>query len=123
MLQRESKLKCIDNTGAKELKIIGTIGNSFRRFSSLGDIVRCSVTKANPSGNVSMHDKVFVVIVRTKKEYRRRDGSYIRFDDNAGVIIDSKSRDPIGSAVFGPVAREIRDKGFNKLVSLADEVI
>jgi large subunit ribosomal protein L14 len=123
MLQRESKLKCIDNTGAKELKIIGTIGNSFRRFSSLGDIVRCSVTKANPSGNVSMHDKVFVVIVRTKKECRRKDGSYIRFDDNAGVIVDSKSRDPIGSAVFGPVAREIRDKGFNKLVSLADEVI
>jgi large subunit ribosomal protein L14 len=123
MLQKLSVIKCIDNTGAKELKIIGTLGASFRRYSRLGDRVKCSVVKANPSGQIGMHEKVTVVIVRTRKESRRRDGSYIRFDDNAGVIIDEKTGEPKGTAIFGPVARELRDKGYNKLVSLADEVL
>ena len=123
MLQKESRIKCIDNTGAKELKIIGTIGNSFRRFSFIGDIVKCSVVKAVPQGQVGLHEKVTVIIVRSRKEVRRKDGSYIRFDDNAGVIIDQKTKEPLGTSIFGPVARELRDKGYNKLVSLADEVL
>jgi large subunit ribosomal protein L14 len=123
MLQKESVIKCIDNTGAKELRIIGTLGASFRRYSRIGDRVKCSVVKATPSGQISMHEKVTAVIVRTRKETRRKDGSYIRFDDNAAVIIDDKNGEPKGTAVFGPVARELRERGYNKLVSLANEVL
>ncbi len=123
MLQDESRIKCIDNTGAKELKVLGSLGVSFRRFSRVGDRVKCTVLKVSPGGQVSAHDMVTAVIVRSRKEVRRKDGSYIRFDDNAAVIIDPKSGDPRGTAIFGPVARELRDRGFNKLVSLADEVL
>ncbi len=123
MLQDESRIKCIDNTGAKELKVLGSLGVSFRRFSRVGDRVKCTVLKASPGGQVGAHDMVTAVIVRSRKEVRRKDGSYIRFDDNAAVIIDPKSGDPRGTAIFGPVARELRDRGFNKLVSLADEVL
>lgn len=123
MVQSQTMLKCADNTGAKVLMVIGVKGGSFNKFGTLGDIVSCSVKKAQPSGSVKTHDKVVAVIVRTAKEVRRRDGSYIRFDDNAAVIVDPKTKEPKGTAVFGPVARELREKGFMKLISLAPEVL
>jgi large subunit ribosomal protein L14 len=123
MVQTQTILKCADNTGAKELMVIGVRGGSSNTFGTLGDIVSCSVKKAQASGSVHTHDKVRAVIVRTKKEVRRKDGSYIRFDDNAAVIVDPKTKEPKGTAVFGPIARELRDKGFMKLVSLAPEVL
>ncbi len=121
MLQMNSVLKLADNSGAKAVRIIGTPGSSKRRFANLGDIVTCSVRGATSVGVVKDHSVVKVVIVRTTKEYRRKDGSYIRFDDNAGVIID-KDKNMVGTRVFGPVARELRDRGYLKLVSLAKEV-
>lgn len=123
MVQSQTILKCADNTGAKLLMVIGVKGGSFNKFGTVGDIVSCSVKKAQAGGSVKTHDKVKAVIIRTKKEVRRADGSYIRFDDNAAVVIDQKSKDPKGTAVFGPVARELREKGFMKLISLAPEVL
>ena len=122
MLQIGSILNCTDNSGAKRLNIIGTVGYSRKRFLKIGEIITCSVRGVTGVGsNVKDHEVVKVVIVRAKKEYRRIDGTYIRFDDNAGVVVD-KNKVPRSSRVFGPVARELRDKGFLKIVSLAKEV-
>lgn len=121
MIQKGTVLKVADNSGAKRLKCIGIPGYSKKRFATLGDILSCSVKGAVSAGVVKDHEIVRAVIVRIKKERRRKDGSYIRFDDNAAVIID-KEKNPRGSRIFGPVARELRDKGFTKIISLAPEV-
>lgn len=127
MVQNQSKLKIADNTGVKEIQVIsirgGVKGGGHQRFGRLGDIVSASVKKALPNSTVGEHEKIHAVIVRTKKEYRRVDGSYIKFDDNAGVIIDIKTKAPVGTRILGPVARELKGKGFAKIVSLAPEVL
>jgi large subunit ribosomal protein L14 len=124
MIQRRTILKVADNTGAHKLRVIHLYGGSTRRKSYVGDIVRAVVDRADPNGMVKDSQMVFVVIVRVHKEQRRADGSYIRFDDNAGVIINSRDNfDPIGTRVFGPVARELKDKGFTKILSMASEVL
>lgn len=124
MIQRETILVPADNTGAFKLRVIHLYGGSKRKFSYLGNIVRCVVDGAQPNGMVKDSEQVLTVIVRTKKEYRRQDGSYIRFDDNAGVIIDTLfDRNPKGTRIFGPVARELKDLGFTKIVSMATEVL
>lgn len=122
MLQRRTVLKVADNSGAKSLYIVGVGKGTGKRFVRLGDIVTCVVRGANPLGQVKDHEKVKAVIVRTRKETRRKDGSYIRFSDNAAVIIDQASI-PRGTRVFGPIAQEIKNKGFSKIASLAKEVI
>lgn len=122
MIQEETQLTVADNSGAKVLKCFRVLGGTGRRYASLGDIVVCSVKKALPASNVKKGSVVKAVIVRTKKEVRRADGSYIRFDDNAAVIIDEK-KEPKGTRIFGPVARELRDRQFMKIVSLAPEVL
>ena len=122
MIQNESRLKVADNTGAKELLVIRCLGGSFRKTASIGDIVVCAVKEAAPGGTVKKGDVVKCVIVRTKYGLRRENGSYIKFDENAAVIIkDDKT--PKGTRIFGPVARELRDKDFMKIVSLAPEVL
>ena len=121
MIQAESKLVVADNSGAKMIKCFKVLGGSRRRFARIGDIIVASVKTAEPRGMVKKGDKVRAVIVRQRKEFRRKDGSYIRFDENAAVILDGK--EPKGTRIFGPVAREIRDKGFTKIVSLAPEVL
>jgi len=121
MVQVGTVLKVADNSGAKNLKLIGIPGSSRRRFASVGDIVTVAVSGASSVGTVKDHSVVKAVIVRTKKEFRRKDGSHIRFDDNAAVVIN-KDKSMIGSRVFGPVARELRETGFLKIVSLAKEV-
>lgn len=122
MIQVESRLSVADNTGAKELLCIRVKGGSKRRYASIGDIIVASVKEATPGGVVKKGDVVKAVVVRTKKEVRRPDGSYIRFDENAAVVIkDDKS--PRGTRIFGPVARELREKDFMKIVSLAPEVL
>lgn len=123
MIQHRSMIAVADNTGAKLLQVIRVTGGYKKRYGRLGDVVTCVVKKATPRGLVKKSDVVQVVLVRTKKETRRKDGSYIRFDDNAGVIIDVKNKDPKGTRIFGPVARELRDRGYNKIVSLAPEVL
>ena len=122
MLQKRSRLKVADNTGAASLEIIGTLGFGRKRFVRLGNMVTCTVKGANPNGAVKDHELVKAVIVRTKKEIGRKDGSYIRFSDNAAVIID-KDKNPRGTRIFGPIAREIKDLGFSKIASLAQEVV
>lgn len=122
MLLRQSNLKVADNSGAKSLQIIGIGKGTGRRFVRIGDIVTASVKGAVPHGQVKDHEVVKAVIVRTKKEKRRRDGTYIRFSDNAAVIIDN-NKIPRATRVFGPVALEVKKKGFNKIASLAKEVI
>jgi large subunit ribosomal protein L14 len=122
MIQQESHLKVADNTGARELQVIHVMGGSTRRYGRVGDIVVCAVKSAAPQGSVKKSDIVKAVIVRCTKEWRREDGSSIRFDDNAAVILDS-NLNPRGTRIFGPVARELREKGFMKIVSLAPEVI
>jgi large subunit ribosomal protein L14 len=123
MIQQESRLKIADNTGGRELLVIRVLGGSKRRYGGVGDIVVGTIKAATPHGAVRKSDIVRAVIVRTAKEYRREDGSYIRFDDNAAVILDTDSRNPRGTRIFGPVARELREKGFTKIVSLAPEVL
>ena len=127
MIQLLSRLKVADNSGAKVIKVIsvrgGQKGGTFQRFGRVGDIVSASVIKALPHGTVGEHEKIHAVIVRTKKEIRREDGSYIRFDDNAAVLIDIKNKVPTGTRIFGPVARELKQKGFGKIISLAPEVL
>jgi large subunit ribosomal protein L14 len=123
MLQKQSRLVVADNSGAKEIQIIGIPGGTGRRFAFLGQIIKAAVKKATPGGTVKKSDVVDAVIVRTRKEVRRQDGSYIRFDDNAAVIIDKKTKDPVGTRIFGPIARDIRLGGFNKILSLAPEVV
>ena len=122
MLQQESRVKVADNTGAKELLTIRVLGGSGRRYAGLGDIIVATVKDAIPGGNVKKGDVVKAVIVRTKKEVRRPDGSYIKFDENAAVILKADG-DPRGTRIFGPVGRELRDKKFMKIISLAPEVI
>tara|TARA_Y100000590_G_C15645960_1_gene986866 strand:- start:659 stop:1027 length:369 start_codon:yes stop_codon:yes gene_type:complete len=122
MIQQETRLKVADNTGAKEILCIKVLGGSGRKFARLGDVIKVTVKKAIPGGVIKKGEMSNAVIVRTKKELRRRDGSYIRFDENAAVLIDDQM-EPRGSRVFGPVARELREKKFMKIVSLAPEVI
>ncbi|WP_165063445.1 50S ribosomal protein L14 [Marisediminicola senii] len=122
MLQQESRLKVADNTGAKMLLTIRVLGGSGRRYAGLGDVIVATVKDAIPGGNVKKGDVVRAVIVRTKKETRRPDGSYIKFDENAAVILKADG-DPRGTRIFGPVGRELRDKKFMKIISLAPEVI
>ncbi len=122
MIQSETRLTVADNSGAKELYCIKVLGGSKRRYASIGDIITCSVKEAIPNAKVRKGDIVQAVIVRTKKEISRPDGSMIRFDDNSAVIL-SKSNDPIGTRIFGPVARELRAKRFMKIVSLAPDVL
>lgn len=123
MVQSESTLKSADNTGAKKLKVIKCLGGFQRRYARLGDIVVASVKEAVPHSMVKKGDVVRAVLVRTTKEVRRADGSYIRFDDNAVVIIDIKNKEMKGTRVFGPVARELRNLGYQKIISLAPEVL
>lgn len=123
MIQTESRVKVADNTGAQELLVIRVLGGSRRRYGGIGDIVVATVKSATPQGNVKKSDVVKAVIVRIAKEYRRADGSYIRFDDNAAVILADDLQNPKGTRVFGPVARELRDKGYLKIVSLAPETL
>ncbi len=122
MIQQESRLKVADNTGAKEILCIRVLGGSGRRYAGIGDVIVATVKDAIPGGNVKRGDIVKAVIVRTVKERRRADGSYIRFDENAAVII-KPDNDPRGTRIFGPVDRELRDKRFMKIVSLAPEVL
>lgn len=122
MIQQQSLMKVADNTGAKELMCIRALGGSGRRYAGIGDIVVCAVKKAAPGGMVKKGDVVKAVIVRTAKEIRRADGSYIKFDENAAVIIKDDNT-PRGTRIFGPVARELRDKDFTKILSLAPEVL
>ena len=122
MIQTESYLKVADNTGAKEIHCIRVLGGSKRKYGNIGDIIVASVRKASPGGTVKKGDVVKAVIVRTKRGVRREDGTYVRFDENAAVII-KEDRNPRGTRIFGPVARELRDKDFMKILSLAPEVI
>ena len=123
MIQVESRLKVADNTGARELLVIHLMGGSTRRYVRIGDVVVGTVKSATPQGTIKKSEIVKAVIVRCAKEWRREDGSYIRFDDNAAVILDTDGQNPKGTRIFGPVARELREKGFMKIVSLAPEVL
>lgn len=123
MVQRRTSLVPADNSGVQWMTITHIYGSSKRKFAKIGDIVQCVVKRADPQGIVKDDELVKVVVVRTHKELRRSDGSYIRFDDNAGVVIDNpKDKNPRGTRIFGPVARELKDLGFNKIVSMAPEV-
>ena len=122
MLQQESYLKVADNTGAKEIKCIRVLGGSRRKYGNIGDVIVASVRKAAPNGTVKKGEVVKAVIVRTKKGIRRNDGTYVRFDENAAVLIKD-DHNPRGTRIFGPVARELRDKDYMKILSLAPEVI
>jgi large subunit ribosomal protein L14 len=127
MIQKLSRLKVADNSGAREVMVIQVLGRkkgmTFKKFGYVGDIISCSVKKALPNSNFKKGDKAHAVIIRTKKEYRRKDGTWLRFDENAVAIIDKTNKQPVGTRIFGPVARELKDKGFNKLISLAPEVL
>jgi large subunit ribosomal protein L14 len=124
MIQLRSVLKPADNTGVKLMRVIHIHGGSKRKFGQIGDIVTASVISADPQGQVRKGEMVKAVIVRSKKEFRRPDGSYIRFDDNAAVIVDSiQTKNPRGTRIFGPIAREVKEAGFTKIASLAPEVL
>ena len=123
MIQQETRLRVTDNTGAKEILCIRVLGGTKRRYAGLGDTIVATVKDAIPGGNVKKGEVVKAVVVRTAKEHRRADGSYIKFDDNAAVILADDLQNPRGTRVFGPVARELRDKGFLKIVSLAPETL
>ena len=116
-------LAVADNSGAKKLQVIRVLGGYKKRYARIGDVVTCAVKAAAPHNPVKKGDVVHAVIVRTRKEVRRKDGSYIRFDENAAVIINRTTKDPKGTRIFGPIARELRQEGFNKIVSLAPEVL
>ena len=122
MIQQESYLKVADNTGAKEIKCIRVLGGSTRKFGNIGDVIVASVRKAQPGGTVKKGEVVKAVIVRSAKGVRRNDGTYVRFDDNAAVLIKD-DKNPRGTRIFGPVARELREKDFLKILSLAPEVV
>ena len=122
MIQQESFLKVADNTGAKEIKCIRVLGGSSRKYGNIGDVIVASVRKATPGGTVKKGEVVKAVIVRTSRGVRRADGSYVRFDDNAAVLI-KEDKNPRGTRIFGPVARELRDKDYTKILSLAPEVL
>ena len=122
MIQPQTRLKAADNSGAKELMCIKVLGGSFRKFANIGDVIVCSVKTAAPGGAVKKGEVVKAVIVRSKKGVRRDDGTYIRFDDNAAVIINT-NKEPRGTRIFGPIARELREKNYMKIISLAPEVL
>jgi len=122
VIQNETRLRVADNTGAREILCIRVMGGSRRRYAGVGDIIKATVKQANPQGTVKKGEVVTAVVVRTKKEYGREDGSYIAFDENAAVIIDAQNN-PRGTRIFGPVARELRERNFMKIVSLAPEVL
>ena len=122
MIIPESKLNVADNTGAKEIKCIRVLGGSFRRYGNIGDVIVASVQSASPNGVVKKGDVIKAVIVRSRKGIRRNDGTHIKFDDNAAVIIDSQKQ-PKGTRIFGPIARELRDKDYMRIISLAPEVL
>ena len=122
MIQQETHLKVADNTGAKEIKTIRVLGGSSRKYASIGDVIVASVRKAAPGGTVKKGDVVKAVIVRTKRGVRRENGTYVRFDENAAVII-KEDKNPRGTRIFGPVARELREKDYSKILSLAPEVL
>lgn len=123
MIQEESVLKVADNSGAKKLKVIRVLGGYKKRYARIGDIVTCAVKEAAPRAAIKKGDVVHAVLVRQRKEIRRADGTYIRFDENAAVVVDKKNKEPKGTRIFGPIARELRVKGFQKIVSLAPEVL
>ena len=124
MIQLRSILNVVDNSGAKKIRVILVHGGSRRRFGSIGDIITASVLKSDSSGSIKTGEKVKAVVVRTRKEVRRKDGSYIRFDENAAVIIQAvDKKDPVATRIFGPIAREIKDAGYHKIASLAPEVL
>ncbi len=127
MIQSQTRLKIADNTGAKEIMVIQILGQrkggTFQKSGTVGQIVSASVKEAIPNGAIKPGDVVYAVIVRTHKELRRKDGSYIRFDDNAAVLIDKEKKDPKGTRIFGPVARELKELGYSKIISLAPEVL
>jgi large subunit ribosomal protein L14 len=123
MIQQESRLKVADNSGAKEILCIKVLGGSGRRYARIGDVIIATVKQAAPHSAVKKGDVIKAVVVRTTKEIGRPDGSYIRFDDNAAVILDTEGKGPRGTRIFGPIARELRDKGFMRIVSLAPEVL
>src|SRR3989338_6954516 len=124
MIQQETNLEVADNTGARAIQCIRVLGGSGRRYGSIGDVIVATVKAADPTAKVKKGDVVKAVIVRTKKEMGRPDGSYIRFDDNAAVVLDSlKTRDPVGTRIFGPIAREVKTAGYSKIASLAPEVL
>ena len=122
MVQMQTYLKVADNTGAKEIMCIRVLGGTRRRYANIGDVIVASVKKATPGGTVKKGDVVKAVIVRSKKGLRREDGSYIRFDENAAVLV-KEDKNPVGTRIFGPVARELREKEFTKILSLAPEVL
>lgn len=122
MIQPQTRLKVVDNTGAREIMCIRVLGSSNRRYAGIGDVIVAAVKQALPNNPVKKGEVVKAVVVRTRKELRRRDGSYVRFDDNAAVLID-KDNNPRGTRIFGPVARELRDRNFAKIISLAPEVL
>ena len=123
MIQSETRLKVADNSGARELQVIKVLGGSRRRYASVGDTVVASIKLATPNSAAKKKEVVRAVVVRTAKEFRRRDGSQIRFDDNAAVLLDGETRNPRGTRIFGPVARELRAHGYMKILSLAVEVL
>ncbi len=122
MVQTQSILNVADNSGARKVMVIKVLGASKRRYARIGDLVVCSVKTAIPGGTVKKGDVVRAVLVRSKKEYRRKDGSYIRFDENAAVLLNNDS-EPIGTRIFGPIARELRERNFMRIISLAPEVL
>ena len=124
MIQHRTMLKVADNSGARILQVIQVFGGSKRKFGYLGDVLNCVVKEAIPTGQVKESEIVKVVLVRSRKEYKRDDGSYVRFSDNAGVLIDNpKDKNPRGTRIFGPVAREVKDRGYAKIASMAIEVV
>jgi len=123
MVQLRSMLAVADNTGAKKIQCIKVLGGYQKRYATVGDIITVSVKEAAPHGSVKKGEVLHAVVVRTRKEVRRADGSYVRFDDNAGVIVNKENKEPKGTRIFGPVARELRTKGFQKIISLAPEVL
>lgn len=124
MIQHRTMLNVADNSGAKKLQVIHVFGGHKRKFGFLGDILNCVVKEASSTGQVKQSEIVKVVLVRSRKEYKREDGSYVRFSDNAGVLIDTpKDKNPRGTRIFGPIAREVRDRGFAKIASMAIEVV
>jgi len=123
MIQHRSILSSADNSGAKRIQCIRVLGGYKKRYARIGDVIAVSIKEAAPRSGVKKGDVAHGVIVRTRKETRRKDGTYVRFDDNAVVLIDKKSKDPKGTRIFGPIARELRAKGFSKIISLAPEVV
>lgn len=123
MIQLRTMVKVADNTGAKILQCIHVLGGSAKRYARLGDVIVGTIKAAEPRREVKKHDIMRALIVRQKKEYRRSDGSYVRFDDNACVILDGKTRNPKGGRIFGPIAKEVKEKGFEKVVAIAKEIV